>query len=240
MKTSSTLTQRPCVLIADDNEGTREMLSECLTYWGYEAIVASDGEMALALAAARPLTLALLDVRMPGPSGMKLAGRLKEFQPEMEVIVITAYGSVPEAVEAMYQGAFYYLLKPLDLELLREKVDRARAVHQERTLVRVGELFIDLREGRVTLGGKAARLTSLECQILVCLAQRRGQVVNHKVLSQEAWGCESGVESNAIWIALHRLRAKIGTDYISCFKGRGYLLQAPEPASEGAGIVRKP
>ena len=85
----------------------------------------------------------------------------------------------------------------------------------------------------MTLKGKPAKLTQLEYRILACLAQRRDQVVGHQVLRQEAWGCKSGVESNTIWTAVHRLRDKIGRKYIASFKSRGYLLQIPESIREG-------
>jgi DNA-binding response OmpR family regulator len=229
MKASSTPAPRSCVLVADGDESTRKTLSGHLTHWGYEAIVASEGEIALELAAAHSLGLALLDARMPDPSGMKLAGRLKKLQPRMETIIIAAHSSIQEAVEAMYRGAFYFLLKPLDLELLRERVDEAWAAYRERLQVQAGELVVDLQERRATRAGKPLRLTPLEYRLLACLARRQGEPVDHEVLRREAWGCTAGVDSNTIWIALHRLKRKIGPEHVCCIKGEGYLLRACEP-----------
>jgi DNA-binding response OmpR family regulator len=200
------------------------MLSARLTHWGYKAIVASEGETALQLAATHPLGLALLDARMSGLSGMELAGRLKELQPEMEVIIIAAHGSVQEAVEAMYQGAFYYLLKPLDLELLQTRVDQAWAKQWQQAPVRVGELVIDLREGQATLRGNPAELTSLEYQILACLARRQGQVVSYDELWREGWGYEGPPDKGLIQRAMSRLREKLDEAWIVCIRRRGYRL----------------
>jgi DNA-binding NarL/FixJ family response regulator len=99
--------------VADDDPGVRRVLSDCLKSRGYEPLAAADGEQALSLAAAHSLHLALIDVRMPGPSGMTLAARLREMHPGLDVIIITAYGTVQGAVEAMRAGAFDYLEKPL-------------------------------------------------------------------------------------------------------------------------------
>ncbi len=124
------LERRPRLLIADDNVDTRYILSGFLAHRGYETIVASNGEKALALAARLPLDLALLDVVMPGPSGVELAARLKDLQPQIEVILITAYGSLEQAVEAMRQGVFYYLAKPLELKRVLAVVEEAWAKQQ--------------------------------------------------------------------------------------------------------------
>ncbi len=98
--------RQPRVLIADDNVDTRYILSGFLARRGYETITACNGEEALALAARLPLDLALVDVVMLGPSGVELAARLKDLQPRIEVVLITAYGSLEQAVEAMHRGVF--------------------------------------------------------------------------------------------------------------------------------------
>lgn len=112
----------PRVLIADDEADARRMLFDWLTYQGYEVVVAAGGEEALALAAKQPLDLALVDMVMPGPSGMALAERLKELWPEMEVIIVTAFGSILDAAEAVRRGAFHYLPKPPNLKRLQAVV----------------------------------------------------------------------------------------------------------------------
>ncbi len=233
MKSSASPKRRPSVLVADADPEVREALSTCLIRQGYPVVLAGDGATALEQASRHPLGLALLEMRLPGPSGMELLRQLKCLRPGLEAILIAAHSSIPEAVEAMHQGAFYYLLKPLDLELLQQKIEQAWVIYQERTQIQIGELYIDLQEAHVTLKGKPAKLTQLEYHILACLAQRRDQVVSYQVLRQEAWGCNSGVESNTIWTAVHRLRDKIGRKYITSFKSRGYLLQAPESIREG-------
>lgn len=224
MRFNAVAAYQPCVLIAAGDKGAREMLADRLTLWGYKAITAGGGEAALKLAATNQLGLALLDVQMPGPAGMELAGQLKEVQPGMEAIIITACGSVSEAVEAMHQGAFYYLLKPLDWELLREKVDQAWAVFQERAQIQAGELVIDLQECLVTLKGRPIKLTLLECRILICLAQQQGQVASYDELWREGWNYKGPPDRGLIQRTMSRLREKLGEEWIVCVRSRGYRL----------------
>ncbi len=113
------------ILIADDDADTRSILVDYLTHCGYEAWEASDGEQALALAQAQVVDIVLLDVVMPGLSGMELIPRLRALLPEVVIILLTAYGTIPQAIEAMRQGAFDYLEKPLQLKQIRAVVERA-------------------------------------------------------------------------------------------------------------------
>ncbi len=113
------------ILVADDDFDTQKILSDFLAHHGYEPIVAIHGKHALKLASSLEPDLALVDVRMPGPSGMSLAAQLKQICPEMEVIIITAYGTVEAAAEAIRQGVFHYLTKPLNMQRLLTTVREA-------------------------------------------------------------------------------------------------------------------
>jgi two-component system response regulator RegA len=116
-----------CILAADDDFDTQKILSDFLSYHGYEVLVATSGDQALKLAEALSPGLALVDVRMPGPSGISLTCQLKKVVPHIEVIIMTAYATVEEAAEAIRQGAFHYLAKPLNLEGVLALVQEALA-----------------------------------------------------------------------------------------------------------------
>jgi len=121
------------VLVADDNPDVRAMLETRLRHAGHEVLLARDGTEALTLAGRQPIDVALVDVRMPGPGGATLARHLKERCPTVEVIVITAYGSMETAVDAMRDGVFYYLAKPLDMTRVLELVAEAGAAARRDT-----------------------------------------------------------------------------------------------------------
>jgi len=131
---------------------------------------------------------------------------------------------VAQAVEAIKLGAFDYLTKPLRPKQVWEVVKKAWAARQVREQMQVGKWLIDLRSGRATCEGEDVLLTPLECALLACLARHQGQVVAFETLCHEAWGCASGVDPNAVWTAIHRLKNKLGPEIVATVKGRGYLL----------------
>jgi len=104
-------------LIVDDNERLRERLAYALHHRGYRTITADSPATALEAAAAAP-THAILDLRMPGGSGLDLLADLRETLPEIEAVVLTGYGSVATAVEAMRLGAVNFLAKPADADMI--------------------------------------------------------------------------------------------------------------------------
>jgi DNA-binding NtrC family response regulator len=114
------------VLIVDDERTLARAMKAFLSESGYEAEAATDGEQALeALERLRP-DVVFTDVRLPGMHGIELLKRVREFDPSIAVVVMTAYGSIEQAVEAVKLGAFDYVKKPLDLEELKLLADRAR------------------------------------------------------------------------------------------------------------------
>ncbi len=120
------------ILVADDEEGVREFLAEALEREGHDVTQAPDGHQARRLLRERAFDLFVTDLRMPGPDGLELLRELRGGQPELEVIVVTAHGTVGTAVEAMKLGAFDYLQKPLsspaELRLLVARALERRAL----------------------------------------------------------------------------------------------------------------
>ena len=124
-------TDRASILVVDDEEGVRTFLADALSGAGHGVAQAADGETALALVATRSFHLVLTDLRMPGMDGMALLREIRREHPEMEVIVLTAHGSIENAVQAMKEGAFDYLQKPIGSPTeLRHVVARALERHR--------------------------------------------------------------------------------------------------------------
>src|SRR5687768_1172571 len=101
------------ILVADDEAGIREFLEDALAADGHEVETAADGDAAARALDRRSFDLVFTDLRMPGQSGLALLRKLRAEQPEVQVIVLTAHGTVDTAVEAMKLGAFDYLQKPI-------------------------------------------------------------------------------------------------------------------------------
>jgi two-component system response regulator HydG len=113
------------VLVVDDDTGHLSMLRTVLTGWGFRVAGAGDGAEAVAMVREKPFDAVLLDIRMAGMGGMEALARIKEYNPAVPVLIMTAYSSVETAVSALKSGAYDYLTKPLDLDVLRLTLERA-------------------------------------------------------------------------------------------------------------------
>jgi DNA-binding NtrC family response regulator len=115
------------LLVVDDDKNIRSHLATYLRQLGHTAVVAADGAEALRLAESEPVEVVLSDVRMAGLDGMALLRELRRRRPDALVVLMTAYATIPGAVEAMREGAFHYLVKPFALDELGLLL--ARAIH---------------------------------------------------------------------------------------------------------------
>ena len=126
------------LLIADDDPGLRQSLERTLTREGYRVILASDGNAALERLQAGGVDLVLTDLKMPGLSGIELLRAVKAIASEVDVILLTAFGTVEEAVKAMKEGAYDFLTKPFQraqlLRLIRQALERRDLIQQNRAL----------------------------------------------------------------------------------------------------------
>ncbi len=125
---------RPAVLVVDDDPAVGEFLREALQRWGYHVLVAGSGQESLSLLDHASIDFAILDVRMPGMDGEKVLRSIRERSPDIQVMMMTGYGSIDDAVKFMQLGAVDYVTKPLILEELRLKIHRALEERRTRML----------------------------------------------------------------------------------------------------------
>ena len=114
----------PCVLVVDDDDNLRWVLQTQLEQMGYATATAADGAAALERIDKDPPALVLTDLKMPGMSGMELLERVRRDYPEVPVLIMTAFGTIQSAVQAMRAGAYDYLTKPIDYDELALSVSR--------------------------------------------------------------------------------------------------------------------
>ena len=127
------------ILVADDEESMRWVLSKALKKKGFNVDLARDGDEALRMIKSSDYDLAILDIKMPGLSGLELLDRVRELKSDLLVVIMTAEASMKNAVEAMKRGAYDYLTKPFDLDVIDaiiEKVDRAREMTSQVTFLK--------------------------------------------------------------------------------------------------------
>ncbi len=126
-----------CILVVEDRDSLRRMLELALRQEGYEVVAAADGAAALARLAERSFALVLTDLKLPDLSGIEVLAASRQAQPRVPVVVLTGYGTVGTAVEAMKLGAFDFLEKPLEIDDLTRLIERAIGEPDEAPLFRV-------------------------------------------------------------------------------------------------------
>jgi two-component system NtrC family response regulator len=146
------------VLVVDDEENLRRVTQLKLQQAGYEAMTACDGAQALEVLAKNPQDLVITDLKMPGMSGMDLLRKVREEYPEIIVIVVTAFGTVESAVEAMKLGAFDYIIKPVNADALKLIVSRALEHHRLQEEVKNLRTAIDRKYGFENIVGQSKSL----------------------------------------------------------------------------------
>jgi DNA-binding NtrC family response regulator len=140
------------VLIADDEKELRESISATLEHMGFETVLAVDGEDAVARAQQEDFAIAILDVNMPKMTGLQALKAIKENDPSVLSLVITAHGNVSDAVEALKVGAFNYIEKPLKETHLRDLVEKASKTHQAVQDVALSQPTLKLENGQEFVG----------------------------------------------------------------------------------------
>lgn len=115
---------RPSLLLVDDDPAFRSVLARALTRRGYEVVTAADVAEAVALATEQPPEYAVVDLKMPGDSGLVLIERLMALDPNTRIVMLTGYASIATAVEAIKLGATHYLAKPADADEIAAALDR--------------------------------------------------------------------------------------------------------------------
>ena len=191
------------VLVADDDASTRELLFELLTRHGCEVLLATDGEQAIHHLEREELDLVLTDVRMPGLTGLEVLQRAREVNRDAPVVLITGYGTIESAVEAMRAGAFDYLVKPVRPDRLDLLLQRA---HEWHNLVRENRYLRSQAAGH-----DADELIGSHPSIVeVVETVRRAAQSKATVLIQG----ESGTGKELVALAIHQLSSRGGNPFI--------------------------
>ena len=208
-------TDKPIILVVDDEPQIRRVMSVSLPARGYVVRTASDGEQALDEIRKQAPDLVVLDLVMPGMGGLEVCRRVREFS-SVPIIVLSAKGSESDKIAALDMGADDYVTKPFSLD---ELLARIRAVRRRMLLsdaaatqIRAGELTIDMNERRVTMSGAEIKLTPKEFEVLKYLASNSGRVVTHRALLQAVWGSEATEQTEYLRVFINQLRRKIEPD----------------------------
>src|SRR6185369_15790969 len=224
---------QPHILVIDDDKRLRDLIGRYLTEQGYRVTTAIHAADARAKLAGITFDLLVVDIMMPGESGLELTHSLRE-NSLVPILLLTAMGESTDRIAGLQTGADDYLVKPFEPRelVLRIKSILKRAVGRaERQTsvgaVKFGAFVFEIERRRLFKAGEPVHLTEAESELLFQLARRAGEPVSREALSPQ--GEETG-ESRQIDVQMTRLRRKIEDDprfprYLQTVRGRGYVLQ---------------
>ena len=216
------------ILIAEDEPRLASFLEKGLRSNGFVTTLAEDGARASALARDDDFDPLVLDLGLPGKDGTDVLRDLRSSGQRMPVIILTARDDVSDKVGGLEGGADDYVTKPFRFEELLARV-RARLRDErtvERTVLRAGEVVLDLRTRRASTEGRTVDLTAREFTMLEVLIRHAGQVLSREQLLSHVWGYDYDPGSNVVDVYVGYLRKKLGSDSIETVRGMGYRLVA--------------
>ena len=216
---------RARILLIDDEPGILNFVSRGLRGEGFTVDLAADGETGLRAALGPPYDLIILDLLLPGSSGIDLLRQVIRKNPAQLVIVLSALTDTSSKVRSFELGAGDYLAKPFSIEELKARVRvRLRDARSRPTCLVAGGLTLDLISRQVTGEFGRVQLAEREFLLLRELMASAGETVSKDRILASVWGYHFDPGSNVVDVYVRRLRAKIGGDAIKTVRGEGYRL----------------
>jgi two-component system, OmpR family, response regulator len=221
------------VLVVDDEAVLAEMVSMALRYEGWNIATAGDGSSAIASARAQRPDVVVLDVMLPDMSGLDVLHKLREENPQLPVLLLTAKDAVEDRIAGLTAGGDDYVTKPFSIE---EVVLRLRALLRRTGVTTVdsgaqlvvGDLVLDEDSHEVTRAGEPISLTSTEFELLRFMMRNAKRVLSKAQILDRVWSYDFGGRSNIVELYISYLRKKIdsGRDpMIHTLRGAGYVLK---------------
>jgi two-component system, OmpR family, response regulator len=223
------------VLVIEDDPETAEQLVESLATNGYQVDLAVSGNDGLSRGRACKYAVMTIDRMLPGMDGIAIIRRLREGGVTTPALIISALGEVDDRVRGLRAGGDDYLVKPFAFAELLARVEalaRRSATVVKDTVLRVGDLKLDLVSRTVSRGGRDIDLLPREFQVLEYLVRNEGHVVPRAMLLQHVWDLHFDPTTNIIDVYVGRVRRKIDSQQayplIHTIRGIGFCIRAPD------------
>lgn len=222
------------VLVVDDEERMRKLISDFLKIKGYETVEAGDGEEAIdVFFADKEIALIILDVMMPKMDGWEVLKTVREHS-KVPVIMLTARTEETDELKGFEYGADEYISKPFSPKILVARVEsilRRSGVNQDE-VVRVGGIEVDKSAHSVKIDGKEIELSFKEYELLLYFIENKGIALSREKILNNVWNYDYFGDARTIDTHVKKLRAKMGTkgDYIKTVWGMGYKFEVEEKA----------
>ncbi len=216
------------ILIAEDEQRIASFIDKGLRASGFGVTVVADGPAAYDAAMTGEHDLMVLDIGLPLLDGFAVLGRLRRAGCAIPVIILTARSGVTDTVAGLESGADDYMAKPFRFEELLARIRlrlRAEPRAPEQTVLRYGDLALDITTRRALAGGRQVDLSSREFALLEMLLRHAGQVLSREQILSQVWGYDFDPGSNVVDVYIRYLRRKVGSDWIETVRGVGYRLR---------------
>jgi len=216
------------ILVVEDDTDLNRQLVTALEEAGYVVDSATDGEDGHFLGDTEPYDAVVLDLGLPTLDGLSVLENWRRDGRTMPVLILTARDRWSDKVAGIDAGADDYVAKPFHMEevLARVRALVRRAAGHASNELTCGAVRLDLRAGRVTIGGSPVKLTSHEYRLLSYLLHHQGKVISRTELTEHLYDQDFDRDSNTVEVFVGRLRKKIGSDTIETIRGLGYRLGA--------------
>ena len=222
------------VLVVDDEERMRKLISDFLKIKGYETVEAGDGEEAIdVFFADKEIALIILDVMMPKMDGWEVLKTVREHS-KVPVIMLTARTEETDELKGFEYGADEYISKPFSPKILVARVEailRRSGVNQDE-VVRIGGIEVDKSAHSVKIDGKEIELSFKEYELLLYFIENKGIALSREKILNNVWNYDYFGDARTIDTHVKKLRAKMGAkgDYIKTVWGMGYKYEVEEKA----------
>ncbi len=222
------------VLVVDDEERMRKLISDFLKIKGYETVEAGDGEEAIdVFFADKEIALIILDVMMPKMDGWEVLKTVREHS-KVPVIMLTARTEETDELKGFEYGADEYISKPFSPKILVARVEailRRSGVSQDE-VVRLGGIEVDKSAHSVKIDGKEIELSFKEYELLLYFIENKGIALSREKILNNVWNYDYFGDARTIDTHVKKLRAKMGAkgDYIKTVWGMGYKFEVEEKA----------
>ena len=222
------------ILVVDDDDALREMVGLVLSGAGYEPVFAADGISAVEVFKNVEPDLVLLDIMLPGQSGIEVCKQIRALS-GTPIVMLTAKGDTEDVVLGLEAGADDYVVKPHNgAELVARVKARLRPLGDDSGMVQVGQLSMDPRSFEVKRGDVVLSLTPLEFKLLHTLASKPSQVFSREMLLEQVWGYQYKADTRLVNVHVQRLRSKVEEDpenpkIVMTVRGHGYRAGSDTP-----------
>lgn len=219
------------ILLIEDEAETAAYVVAGLQQAGHEVASEANGRTGLLRASSEDWDLLIVDRMLPGLDGLALVRTLRAAQNDTPVLFLTTMDGVGDRVAGLRAGGDDYVVKPFALAELSARVEalgRRSSRIAPVTVLRVGDLEMDLVARTVSRGGRKLTLQRQEFQLLEYLMRHAGQVVTRTMLLENVWGYHFDPRTSVVDTHISRLRTKIGGQLIQTLRGTGYMIRTPD------------